>query len=256
MNNLPLPKGSLDHNDIDQLAGKRSRSLPGKFPTSVGVAQPSIVNYLPNTVLDLIPDQNPIKRPRGRPPLAINTSNKGPDKLGSSSLDDNQNMYFQSSDITPQATEAEEPANDATKVARIPPAIIVQKILGRLSIDDPMSIPDLTKAFPDIPKDSIQATIDVLTIFGIVIALKSKEVAEANVSHHSHNNSANVLYTVYGFAKGTEPLELNRLEQSIAEKHDHIAKLKARIKIFEVSFISCFFVLLSLENFYKNINFL
>lgn len=220
-------------------------------------------------------DSKDTKRPRGRPPVASNSSNTAVSRgKGSSS----KNFFPKSDDINftaggipyhnqhPDSLDGQ----DSQKTLKLPPAILSHKILGKLMTDDPLSVMDLAKMIPEAAKDSIQAVLEVLQVMGIVIAVRCRDPNNSSslysfcldycqnneadtgsaaeyqglpsISTSSSNNSSTIFYTIAGFGKSIEPLDFRRLHESLEEKKAVIENLKNRVTVLNVSIFSfvCF----------------
>lgn len=123
---------------------------------------------------------------------------------------------------------------------------VTLRILTILMSEEPMSIVNLHRYMIDIPKETIQSCIDVLQIVEVVIPVKEMLVQYSNsngsaltTSNSTVTSEANgacgtvegkeVLYTMAGFAKGTDSFDIRQIKHVVELKRKRSAETTGRI---------------------------
>lgn len=104
----------------------------------------------------------------------------------------------------------------------------VQRVLNKLLIEDPMTILSIGNALPDIPKDTLQATLDILQVLGYVIKVKT--------GTSSKDKDVNALFTTSNYAKSSEPAEVMQMATLTEQKWRNSELTKKRIQALHVRY--------------------
>lgn len=186
----PLSTETMSSNN----SNKRKRILPIKLPTSNG----------PSTE-----ENREVKRVRGRPqirpsmtllsaPVTSYPPNDSkllniPKFSYSVSMPKVSSFSFPSTDqISPiEKTNENKVVKEGQRglaKAPVPPSIAANLVLQKLSTEDPLTVNQLSNLMPDCNKDSIQAIVDTLNVFGLIHPLK---LAQRNTDDKSSNANGN-----------------------------------------------------------------
>jgi len=211
------------------ITAKRKRSLPSKFLTSPTLSKIA-KDY--NADNDLQHHHNSGKRPRGRPPLAIAPSNviiskkgvfnHGGVKMPLPSLSSNMNNSISSSGGLASGVD------DNAKPSKQPPAQITARIIALMMTQVCVSISDLSKIMPETQKETIMAVMEVLQVSGIVTTVKANSDTTS-----SAGGLFSTIYSLTGFAKASESIDIRRLPEALIEKQQSGARIRERIKILQ-----------------------
>ena len=162
-------------------------------------------------------DGNGIKRPRGRPPLALSAGKRKFDTV-----------YAPPSPVVPlpamqvqTETRMSKENADAAKTMR--PQLVVQNVLARLTTEEPLSLSALIQLIPDASKDIIQSCLDILQVLGVVVSVKQK------------TQSTNIAYTIVNFGRGDVGVKLLEIKQRTIVKLSQADAARKRIQTLEVS---------------------
>lgn len=181
----------------------------------------------------------PAKRPRGRPPLS------GRNKTGKIGGDKKESPPGGSSAVSGESTPtSSQPTITKAKLG----SILREKtavILSRLMTEDPLSIDDLRKSFPDdvIQKHQIGDILEILRIMGLVIAVQNPDV-QPSPSLSALNSTSEIkrnaalykqaegwLYTMVNYARGPEaPDSIAQIVQDVEQMQQRAAQAQSRIR--------------------------
>ena len=103
----------------------------------------------------------------------------------------------------------------------------VQRVLNKLLVEDPMTIVSIGNALPDLTKDLLQSTLDILQVLGYVIKVKTGTT--------SKDKDANALFTTSNFARSSEPADVTQMATSAEQKWRSTELVKNRIQSLQVS---------------------
>lgn len=129
----------------------------------------------------------------------------------------------------------------------------VHRVLYKLMIDEPLSITTLQSQLVDIPKEIIQATLDVLQVFGLVIRVRTAAVTTTTTTATGATTTttattaasnapvatkeANLLYTMNHHAKSSEVVDITDMARLTAEKRNNATMIRARNQALYVSYV-------------------
>lgn len=113
--------------------------------------------------------------------------------------------------------------NEVNKLHRVPASIITERVLAKLMTDEPNSVLDLLKHYPDMSKDATQSVIDILQVFGILVPLK--KISSSNT---------NIFYSLPNFIKGIDSFPLSTISDEIKKRKESVENIKSRIHVLQV----------------------
>lgn len=170
-----------------------------------------------------------IKRPRGRPPLALSGGKRKYDMLGS------RTIFLPPSPVVPSPVaqvQAEiKPSKDSSNDAAIKtmkPHLVVQKVLARLMTEDPVSVSALMQLIPDASKDVIQSSLDILQVLGVVVSVKPR-----SQSANSSSSTSNTSYTMVNFGRGVTSVAFLEIMERLGSKLSQADSVRKRIRKLE-----------------------
>ena len=111
----------------------------------------------------------------------------------------------------------------------------VHRILSKLMIDEPLPITVLTHQLIDIPKEIIQATLDILQILGIVIRVKAASTSNTSSSAAVATKESNLLYTLNHHAKSSDIVDISNMVNVTAMKRQNAILIRSRNQALYVS---------------------
>ena len=193
----------------------------------------------------------PAKRPRGRPPLLANKR-----KLETIAAD--KNLVHSSTALPPlppvqmQSHHRQEqilleiknskvhvaptvsvttPVSSSVTDVKVKTGqqYAVEKIFSKLQTENPLTITQLCYLFPDLPKEIIVATLEILQVLGFVFRVKSGKGLDSITA-----------YTVHSFSKASEAVDIHKMEEATAAKSRNVQAIEERIQKLQVTLISCF----------------
>lgn len=205
---------------------------------------------------------NPTKRPRGRPPLQNKKNSLDPSTETSvdsspqasplslppptpvnlilpppvtlppvqvtkqvvATIASNPIVADAASTTNPGSTTQEHP----TKAPRPAFKTVVQKVLSKLMISDPVSVNELTKKLVDIPRDMIQSVIEITQVFGLIIQRKAKD------GYRPDCPAGTVVYSLNHFAKVYDPIPIDKIEEDMEQRIVDTEKCKYRLEALKV----------------------
>jgi hypothetical protein len=191
------------------------------------------------------------KRPRGRPPLGpkrLTESFSSTSKLPASQIENGQieanpdvvtlnrggNDSINSNNYSNIATSANTQnngpsGNENTRAARPNYRYVVNKVLTRLMISDPISATDLSKLLSDCPRDMIHSVLDISQVVGIAIQSKAKEGLRPDYP------SGTIVYSLSNYVKGPAAVSIDQIEEDISTRCERERKTSKRIIELSVS---------------------
>lgn len=104
-----------------------------------------------------------------------------------------------------------------------------ERVLNKLLIEDPMTIQSIGNTLPDISKDTLQSTLDILQVLGYVMKVKTGSSKEKD------KDNINALFTTTNFAKSSEAVDVTQMAASTAQKWRSTELVKTRIEALQVS---------------------
>jgi hypothetical protein len=191
------------------------------------------------------------KRPRGRPPLGpkkLTASSSSTSKLSASQTEicqieanpdaltlnrsgnDSVNSNNHSNISTSTNTQTNGPSgNENTRAARPNYRYVVNKVLTRLMVSDPISATDLSKLLSDCPRDMIHSVLDISQVIGLAIQSKAKEGLRSDYP------SGTIVYSLSNYVKGPSAVSIDRIEEDISARCERERKTSKRIIELNVS---------------------
>lgn len=130
-----------------------------------------------------------------------------------------------------------EPA-EQQKIPKPSAAEVTNKVLAVLMVSEPQTIADLCKQMPDLPRDSIQAVLEVLQVLGLVVQLSTTK--EAVTAKSNSSNSQTFVYALAEFAKFNTAFPLTQIEPEIKNMQTRTKDVRARIQELQVGSIRSF----------------
>ena len=194
----------------------------------------------------------PQKRPRGRPPLAQkipaifapsnsnhnshlqtvsynikseygygNSISNGSNLLHNKSHRDHSPRDHIGSSSAHSSRSHTDGANteSANRANRPNASAVTQRLLARLMTEEPMDITELLRGMTDIPKDIVQACLDVLLVLGLVM----------KVVDNSDSTGNNIMYTIVFHVKVPEAIDIRNVKNEITKKEQSIDYLQERV---------------------------
>ena len=101
-----------------------------------------------------------------------------------------------------------------------------------------MSVVDICKLMPEIPRESVQSVLEVLQVLGLVMQCTSAK--ETTSSRSSSANSVIYLYSMTEFAKFSSAFPITNLEAELKSRVDGTKTVVARNEQLQVIFTSQF----------------
>lgn len=220
-NNFDLDQGFFDVS-FESMKKKKKKSSTKPNIDSWDTVQKFGAPTIPSLV-------NPTKRPRGRPPLSSKRQQGTANHSFGSSLGflTSQSQYFGSSTIKSMAPYASLEA-ESTKVPRPPYKLVVEKVLQKLMISDPVTVLDLTRRLIDCPRDMVQAVLDIMQVLGVIVQHKTKD----NFGTEYPTGAA--VYSLVNFVKAPCGISFSKLQEDISLKLERMNACKGRLKKLEV----------------------
>lgn len=239
---------SMDASGDSNSEGKRKKkkSIPSKSPSD-GKKVEIKLNPTPAFPAHALPFMNPVKRPRGRPPLvakrpqSISIASTTPSSLQQQLLQPPSiplavPMPSQLASVTSGAPSTssksiEPPDNQLvnTKAPRPPYQKVVNQLISTLMVNEPLTLHELSKRMDDCPKDMIQSAIDILQVFSVVIQVKAKQ------GFRPECQAGTVLYCLTQFAKGPVAVPIGEIAADTAMRLATAVKVQKRIEELRVS---------------------
>ena len=131
-----------------------------------------------------------------------------------------------------------DPAEHHGKVSKPSATEVANKLFNILLISDPMSVVDICKLMPEIPRESVQSVLEVLQVLGLVMQCTSAK--ETTSSRSSSANSVIYLYSMTEFAKFSSAFPITNLEAELKSRVDGTKTVVARNEQLQVIFTSQF----------------
>ena len=103
----------------------------------------------------------------------------------------------------------------------------VQRVLNKLLVEDPMSIVSIGNALPDLSKDLLQSTLDILQVLGYVIKVKMG-------TSNQKEKDVVAFYTTSNFAKSSESADVTQMAALTDQKLRSTELVKNRIQALQV----------------------
>ena len=175
-----------------------------------------------------------VKRPRGRPPLALSGGKRKFDTIGPRAvlLPPSPILPTPVAHVHVEIKPSKDSSNELPKTMK--PNLVVQKVLSRLMTEEPVSVAALMQLIPDASKDVIQSCLDVLQVLGVVVAVKLK-----GQSASSSSSAASVAYTMVNFGRGDAPVAFLEIIERVNTKIYKAESVRKRILKLEVNFMLC-----------------
>ena len=208
-------------------------SKPTKFVAKVPpVAAKSLVTAPSKPIL--VSQHKAANAPSGN--VAHPTSQVKPLSLaGSAPLSAASSHPSQSQVPSSSGTAVDSSTNEAgeqqSKLPRPSASEVTNKLLAVLMVSDPISVAELCKQLPELPRESIQSVLEVLQVLGLIVQMmSSKETG-------SKSSSANIvyLYALSEFAKFGAPFQITQLQAEMRNNQKTTVEVKSRLEELQVS---------------------
>lgn len=121
-----------------------------------------------------------------------------------------------------QNNSSQHTSNNTSSIPR--QLLPTQKILAKLMIDNPLTVANLMTILPEIPKDVIVSTLDILQVLGYVMKYKCKVGADTST-----------VYALKGMEKISISSELSNITSTTSAMLQHVSIVEARISLLQVS---------------------
>lgn len=116
-------------------------------------------------------------------------------------------------------------------------AEVTNKVLAIIMVSEPLTLADMCKQLQELPRDSIQAVLEVLQVLGLVVQLSTtKEVA--GTKPNSSNNMTYV-YALTEFAKFSTAFPITQAESEIKSMQAKTRDVRSRIEELQVQCVWC-----------------
>ena len=126
--------------------------------------------------------------------------------------------HIGSSNIHSSKSHIEGANNDSSRANKPNASAVTQRLLARLMTEEPMDTTELLRGMTDIPRDIVQACLDVLLVLGLVMKIVDNT-----------DPAGNVMYTIVNHVKVPEAIDIRNVNSEIAKKKESICSLEERI---------------------------
>lgn len=118
------------------------------------------------------------------------------------------------------------------KVAKPSATEVANKLFNVLLVSDPISVVDLCKLMPEVPRDSVQSVLEVLQVLGLVAQFNSAK--ETSASRSSSASTAMYVYSLTDFAKFSSAFPITKLDSELKARLEGTKNVNFRNKQLQV----------------------
>lgn len=111
---------------------------------------------------------------------------------------------------------------------------VTNKVLAVLMVSEPLTLADLCKQLPDLPRDSIQAVLEVLQVLALVVQLSTTKEAAASKSLSVNNQT--FVFSLTEFAKFHTAFPITAIESEVKIMQSRNRDVRSRIEELQVRF--------------------
>ena len=115
---------------------------------------------------------------------------------------------------------------------------MTKRVLAKLMLNDPVTMPDLLKSLSDTPRDLIQSVLDILRVMGFVEQFKLRDAAVSSQSNAEGINSSTAVFALTGLVKVPTAIEISKIAKDTEQCLLQEKEVDARITQLEV----CLFI--------------
>lgn len=120
-----------------------------------------------------------------------------------------------------------------SKVTRPSATEVANHLFRILLVSEPLSVADLCKQLPEIPRDSVQNVLEVLQALGIIA--QSASIKESTSSRSSSTTNLISMYSLTDYAKFSAPFPITNLETELTNMQEKARTVSARNEQLQVS---------------------
>ena len=156
--------------------------------------------------------------------------------LSSAALSSNQQKLSSNTAVNPSVA-GDTVVSEITehhKIPKPPASEVANKIFSILFISDPITVVEICKQLPEVPRESIQSVLEVLQVLGLIC--QSSILKEPTSSRSSATNMI-FLYSLTDYAKFSSAFPINNLETEVKSKQKAIVEVEARNNQLQVNLL-------------------
>lgn len=131
-----------------------------------------------------------------------------------------------------------DPSEQQNKVPKPSATEVANKLLKVLLVSEPLSILDLCKIMPEVPRESVQSVLEVLQVLGLIS--QSASTKEPTSSRSSSSTNTISLFSMTDYAKFSSPIILADIETEVRKKQESTQNVSSRNEQLQVRVIQFF----------------